>query len=135
MLRVYRPPGESVMVAAVCSRCGHVLIAASVRYEERLMSDKIVRAHGLWDSPVSAVLLAQGKRLGDVFADDLTGTLVWLESRGDRGVLVASAPDDPAPRDLTAELRVRATVGYGGGDFTVAHGTVVFASGGRLYRL
>ena len=40
-----------------------------------------------------------------------------------------------APRDLTPELSVRARVGYGGGDFSVAGGYVYFVeAGGRVYR-
>ncbi len=36
--------------------------------------------------------------------------------------------------DLTAEQSVHGGVGYGGGDFTIAQGLVIFAeSGGRLY--
>ncbi|MHB8577350.1 MAG: S9 family peptidase [Dehalococcoidia bacterium] len=98
------------------------------------MSDKTSRAYGLWDSPISPISLSQGKRLGEAEADSGTGAIVWSEGRGDRGVLVTSDPADPAPRDLTAEHNVRATVGYGGGDFAVAGGVVVFASGGRLFR-
>ena len=92
------------------------------------------RPYGLWDSPITPVALAQGLRLGDVAWDTDGQTLVWLEGRSDRGVLVCARADDPAPRDLTADLSVRATVGYGGGDFTVAHGSVYFVSEGRLYR-
>jgi dipeptidyl aminopeptidase/acylaminoacyl peptidase len=62
-------------------------------------------------------------------------TLVWLEGRSDRGVLVCLPPGGNAARDLTAELSVRARVGYGGGEFTVAGGYVYFAeASGRLYR-
>src|SRR5215207_2634869 len=92
------------------------------------------RPYGLWDSPFAPRLLAQGLRLTDVAWDTDGQTLVWLEGRSDRGVLVAARLDDPGPRDLTAELSVRAMVGYGGGDFAVAHGVVYFVSGGRLYR-
>lgn len=92
------------------------------------------RAPGLWESPLTPKMVAQGLRLTDVAWDTDGETLVWLEGRSDRGVLVAARLDDPAPRDLTSELSVRATVGYGGGDFTVGHGHVYFASGGRLYR-
>lgn len=95
---------------------------------------KSTRPFGLWPSPISPLSLAQGLRLSDVAWDSDGRTLVWLEGRSDRGVLVCARTDDPAPRDLTAELSVRATVGYGGGDFTVADGTVYFISGGRIYR-
>jgi len=98
------------------------------------VGDMQTRAFGLWESPLSPVALAQGKRLSEVAFDSDGRTAVWLEGRGDRGVLVASREDDPAPRDLTDALSVRATVGYGGGDFCVSGGVVVFASGGRLYR-
>ncbi|HLZ70833.1 MAG TPA: S9 family peptidase [Dehalococcoidia bacterium] len=98
------------------------------------MSDTQTRAYGLWESPLSPASLAQGKRLSEVAFDSDGRTAVWLEGRGDRGVLVASRDDDLAPRDLTDTLSVRATVGYGGGDFCVGGGAVIFCSGGRLYR-
>ena len=98
------------------------------------MSEPERRAYGLWESPLSPLALAQGKRISEVGFESDGRTAVWLEGRGDRGVLVASAEDDPAPRDLTDALSVRATVGYGGGDFCVAGGVVIFSSGGRLYR-
>ncbi len=98
------------------------------------IDSRTVRPYGLWDSPVTPISLAQGLRLGDPTWDSDGRTLVWLEGRSDRGVLVAARDDDPAPRALTSDLSVRAMVGYGGGDFTVAHGNVYFVSGGRLYR-
>lgn len=88
---------------------------------------------GLWPSPISPKMLSQSLRLSDCAWDSDGLTLVWHEGRGDRGVLVASRLDGDAPRDLTDELSVRARVGYGGGDFCVGSGKVVFASGGRLY--
>ncbi|MER3485349.1 MAG: peptidase, partial [Chloroflexota bacterium] len=98
------------------------------------LEHKRVRPYGLWDSAVSPLLLAQGLRLGDSAWDTDGRTLVWLEGRSDRGVLVCATDDQPAPRDLTSDLSVRALVGYGGGDFTVGHGAAFFVSGGRLYR-
>ena len=96
--------------------------------------EKTTRPYGLWDSPITPLSLAQGLRLSDPRWDSDGRTLVWLEGRSDRGVLVTATFDDPAPRDLTSDLSVRAMVGYGGGDFTVGHGHVSFVSGGRLYR-
>src|SRR6185436_6545209 len=90
---------------------------------------------GLWDSPLSPRSLA-----GEVKLDspqwDADGTLVWLEQRSGKGVLVAQSPGDDAPRDLTSDLSVRAEVGYGGGDFTVHAGHVYFVvqKTGRIYR-
>ncbi|RMF86275.1 MAG: S9 family peptidase [Nitrospinota bacterium] len=95
------------------------------------------RPYGLWDSPLTPATMALSLRLGDVQWDSDGQTLVWLEGRSDRGVLVAQGLDADAPRDLTQTHNVRAMVGYGGGDFTVAHGHVYYAEkeSGRLYRL
>jgi dipeptidyl aminopeptidase/acylaminoacyl peptidase len=93
------------------------------------------RQFGLWTSPISPVSLAEGRRLDGVAWDGDGETLVWLEGRSGRGVLVAQTGDD-APRDLTTELSVRAEVGYGGGDFTVHAGHVYFVvhKSGRIFR-
>ena len=88
---------------------------------------------GLWPSPISPKFLSQGLRLSDCAWDSDGQTLVWMEGRSDRGVLVCSSLDGQAPRDLTDELSVRARVGYGGGDFGVGGGRVAFSSNGRLY--
>lgn len=92
------------------------------------------RQFGTWSSPVSARMLSAALNLNDVLWDTGSDTLIWLEGRGGQGVLVAQTGAS-APRDLTSELSVRARVGYGGGDFTVASGNVYFAGPeGRLYR-
>jgi dipeptidyl aminopeptidase/acylaminoacyl peptidase len=94
----------------------------------------VFRPFGLWPSPITPGSLAEGKRLDGVEWDCDGNTLVWLEGRSGKGVLVARTGDD-APRDLTAELNVRAEVGYGGGDFTVHGGYVYFVvhKTGRIY--
>ena len=93
-----------------------------------------VRPFGSWPSPLSPDELAHSTRLRDVAWDADGRTLVWLEGRGPQGVLVCQEPG-AASRDLNAALSVRAQVGYGGGDFAVAHGHAYFAEhGGRLYR-
>ena len=96
---------------------------------------KTFRPFGLWTSPITPGSLAEGKRLDGVEWDSDGTTLVWLEGRSGKGVLVAQSPGD-APRDLTAELSVRAEVGYGGGDFTVYGGCVYFVvhKTGRIFR-
>lgn len=96
---------------------------------------KVAMQFGLWPSPISPASLAEGKRLDGVEWDSDGRTVVWLEGRSGRGVLLARTGDD-APRELTADLSVRAEVGYGGGDFTVHAGHVYFAvhKTGRLYR-
>ena len=98
------------------------------------MPNRELRPYGLWPSPIAPAAMARSLRLHDVQWDSDGRTLVWLEGRSDQGVLVC-ARDGGVPRDLTDALSVRAQVGYGGGDFTVAHGCVIFAErNGRLYR-
>ena len=100
------------------------------------MGDKrIKRQYGLWDSPVSSRSLGKGLSFRDVQWDQ-SGSLVWLENRSDRGVLMVQPADGGAARELNSEYSVRARVGYGGGDFFVGNGLVYFveAKSGRLYR-
>ena len=100
-----------------------------------MTATKTTLPYGLWPSPIRPQSLAEGIRLSEVAWDTDGETLVWLEGRSDRGVLVCLPPGSGAARDLTSELSVRARVGYGGGDFTVAGGYVYFAEAhGRLYR-
>lgn len=98
------------------------------------MTEKTIKPFGLWPSSIQPAILSQALRFSDVAWDDDGQTLVWLEGRSDRGVLVC-APPGQAPRDLTDDLSVRARVGYGGGDFGVGRGYAYFvAQEGRLYR-
>lgn len=98
------------------------------------MNEKQIRPYGLWPSPITPTMVARRLRLDDVQWDSDGRALVWLEGRSDQGVL-ACRQDGDAVRDLTDEHSVRAGVGYGGGDFAVSHGFVIFAErNGRLYR-
>jgi dipeptidyl aminopeptidase/acylaminoacyl peptidase len=96
--------------------------------------DKERKPFGLWPSPISPASMAGGISVSDP-AWDQGGSLVWKEGRSDRAVLVVRPPDGQAPRDLNSDYAVRGRVGYGGGDFTVSQGMVVFAeaASGRLY--
>ena len=98
---------------------------------------KTMQPYGTWESPLSPKSLAAGTRLEASRFDTDGQTVVWLEGRSGQGVLVTQnlAVAD-APRDLTADLSVRAEVGYGGGDFAVHSGCVYFVvhRQGRLYR-
>ncbi|MBI2765766.1 MAG: S9 family peptidase [Chloroflexi bacterium] len=94
------------------------------------------RMYGLWSSPITPSSLAAGLRLSEPCWDSDGRTLGWVEGRSDRGVLVVQE-SGTAPRDLTpAEISVRAFVGYGGGDFTLAHGAAYFVGQAdqRIYR-
>jgi hypothetical protein len=94
------------------------------------------RMFGLWASPVSATALAASLRLSEPNWDSDGQTLAWVEGRSDRGVIVTQGPDERATRDLTSDISVRAFVGYGGGDFTLARGAAFFVGQAdqRIYR-
>jgi dipeptidyl aminopeptidase/acylaminoacyl peptidase len=94
------------------------------------------RMFGLWESPVTPLSVAAGLRLSEPCWDTDGRTLAWVEGRSDRGVIVVQE-DGEAPRDLTpGGMSVGAFVGYGGGDFTLAHGAAYFVGKAdqRLYR-
>src|SRR5919199_2248144 len=96
---------------------------------------KETRPYGLWPSPLTPESMAQGRRLSDVAWDTDGETLLWLEGRSDRGVLVCATvgpANGDAPRDLTSDLSVRALVGYGGGGYPAAGAPRPF--GGRSAR-
>ena len=91
------------------------------------------QAYGTWKSPIDGAAIASGVNLRDVQWDQAGHTLVWWESRGKTGTLVAQTGRD-APRDLTdRRLNVAGRVGYGGGAFTLGKGSVIFAANDRLY--
>jgi dipeptidyl aminopeptidase/acylaminoacyl peptidase len=94
------------------------------------------RMFGLWDSPISARSLAVSLRLGEPCWDSDGRTLGWIEGRSDRGVVVVQDADGGPVRDLTPDHSVRAFVGYGGGDFTLSHGSAYFVAQAdqRIYR-
>ncbi len=89
------------------------------------MSKKML-SYGLWPSPLSPTSMSLQRRLSDVQWDTDGRTLVWLEGRSDQNALVAQDLNGGAPRDLTEGQNARASVGYGGGDFTVSHGHVYY---------
>jgi dipeptidyl aminopeptidase/acylaminoacyl peptidase len=100
------------------------------------MPAKTVRPYGLWPSPLSPRSLAGDRKLDSIGWDADGRTIVWLEGRSNRGVLVARSSAEDASRELSADLSVRAEVGYGGGDFTVHGGHVCFVvhKTGRIFR-
>jgi dipeptidyl aminopeptidase/acylaminoacyl peptidase len=94
------------------------------------------RMFGLWPSPITPSALAVALRLNEPAWDTDGQTLAWVEGRSDRGVIVTRRLDDAATRDLTPEISVRAFIGYGGGDVTLARGAAFFVGQAdqRIYR-
>ena len=90
------------------------------------MSEKQQVAYGFWPSSISAETMGAQTPLLDVQWNKTGDSLIWLERRSDRGVLVCRRGDE-APYDLTDGYMVRGSVGYGGGDYTVSKDSVVFA--------
>jgi dipeptidyl aminopeptidase/acylaminoacyl peptidase len=98
-----------------------------------------VAPYGTWSSPISASMLARASiGLGSAWLED--GVAYWVEARpteGGRQVIVRSDPY-AEPADVTPEgYNARTMVHeYGGGDYCVHRGTVVFSNfeDQRLYR-
>ena len=98
------------------------------------MNPKTQKPFGLWPSPISPAALSLRTGLVDVQWGDDGKSLFWLEARSGRMVIVRR-PEGSAMVDLTDTHSPAGGVGYGGGEFTVQGGTVVFAErNGRLHR-
>ena len=90
-----------------------------------------IASYGSWKSPIAADLVARGEvGLEQVKIDG--NDVYWIERRardGGRKVVVRYSPDgtivDVTPLPFNARTRVHE---YGGGDFVVLAGTVVFAN-------
>lgn len=95
---------------------------------------KKLAPYGLWKSPITPSLLGRKIRLDDVQWDSDGETLLWVEGRSGYGVLVAKT-GDAAERDLTGDIPIKPTLGYGGGEFNIRARRAVFASQGRLYAI
>ncbi len=85
------------------------------------------RLYGLWSSPLTPEIVSRRIRLEDVQWDSDGRTLVWMEGRSGHNVLVARREGEAA-HDLTDAEMVRGGIGYGGGDFSVTNGRVIFAT-------
>src|SRR4029077_3197569 len=107
--------------------------------DRREMPSVTVLPYGAWPSPISAEMLATaGVGLSEAKLDD--GIVYWTEQRpteGGRGVVCKgdphTTPVDVTPPGFDARTRVHE---YGGGPYTVCHGTVYFSNrpDARLYR-
>ena len=101
---------------------------------EQTDNEKMISAFGVWKSQITPELIAAAINLSDPMWDTDGQTLVWREVRSGRGFLMAQ-PAGEAPYEISGGVDVRGGVGYGGGDFTLRHGLVIFAGrDGRLYR-
>jgi len=100
-----------------------------------MMMTKTRRQFGTWSSPLSPTMMTTTMRLNDVAWDSDGETLIWCENKDGHGVLMIQKGID-APRELTpADQSVRGRLFYGGGEFCVQSGMVIFAGNhGRLYR-
>ncbi len=100
-----------------------------------MTADGPERPYGTWPSPISAEMVASaGIDFGHVAVDD--GTVYWRERRpeeGGRGVVASENGTDVTGPDVNVRTLVHE---YGGGDFAVHDGTVVYArfDDQRLYR-
>lgn len=93
------------------------------------------RAYGLWSSLFSAELLSSALGLGEPQWDAVGNQLVWLEQRDGKGTLVGTDSFEDCAKELTFGQNVRARVGYGGGNFSIRGGVIVFVGNeGKLYR-
>lgn len=84
------------------------------------------RPYGAWPSPLRPEHLAQDLRFGAAMLSPDGSRVAWLESRDDQGLVKLRHVADDADRELTRGFRVRAGVGYGGGDFTVDDHRLLF---------
>lgn len=86
-------------------------------------------------SPITPQHMALGLKISDV---QLTGRghVVWLEERGAQRVLVVQPLEGGGFWDLNGTRSIGASVGYGGGDFTIHDNQVYFvdAESGRICR-
>ena len=103
------------------------------------MAEAQIAPYGSWKSPITSDLIVKGSiGVGAVMLDG--SDVYWIEMRpseGGRSVIVRHTPDgqtaDMTPQPFNARTRVHE---YGGGDYTVADGTVYFSnfSDQRLYK-
>jgi hypothetical protein len=90
-----------------------------------------VAPYGSWKSPITTdLIVSETIGLAQIFLDDQD--IYWIEMRpseGGRSVIVRRTPEghinDLTPPPFNARTRVHE---YGGGDYTVSHGTIYFSN-------
>lgn len=99
-----------------------------------MKSEKLIRPFGTWSSPILPEQLAWSLRFKDLAWGDDGDTLIWLESRHDRSVIVRQPPAEGSC-DLTEGVLPSGGLMYGGGEFNVRGDKLIFAArDGRLYQ-
>jgi dipeptidyl aminopeptidase/acylaminoacyl peptidase len=97
--------------------------------------EKTRKPFGLWPTPLSAAAISEAVSIPEAEWSPDGKWLVWLEEHSGKGILFARGPGDLAARRITGEESVRATIGYGGGNFTVGREHAFFVErSGRLHR-
>ena len=95
---------------------------------------KVRKPFGTWPSPVSAAVLSEATPIAEAAWSRDGSWLVWLEEHSGTGVLFASTLDGGDARRITGEESVRATIGYGGGNFCTGTERVFFVQrNGQIY--
>ncbi|MBF0276692.1 MAG: S9 family peptidase [SAR324 cluster bacterium] len=96
---------------------------------------KTQKAYGLWTSVFTPQLLSGAVNMSEPRWDRNSDSLVWLEQKDGQGTLMVCDDSGDSPRELTFGQNVRGKIGYGGGNFCVSNGLVVFAGNeGKLFR-
>lgn len=130
-----RPAGRWAASILLCWLPLSCLAAGGATVKE----EPVEAPYGTWTSPVTPeIVAAQGIAIAEVAVDG--DTVYWSETRPQergRNAIVAwrdGSTREVTPADYNARTRVHE---YGGGDFLVADGVVVFSrfSDQRLYRL
>lgn len=98
-------------------------------------SNKIVLPYGKWPSPITPALLAERKKLGEALWSLSNECFFFLMNENGKGRIYSSHNNRSIKLMTGEEYDIRGTVGYGGGEFTVGDGFIIFANrDGRLYR-
>ena len=99
-------------------------------------AEKKEKQFGLWPSDLSPEILGSTRRITSFCFGD-NERLYWLESRADKATICYTDwSSKDAVRELNANLNCKGKIGYGGGDFSAAQGSVFFSerSSGRIYK-
>ena len=87
------------------------------------------------NQPVHPDDLNSLRHFNDVRIGKENADIYWVESIAGRGAIIRQKQDG-SQREVSGDLDVRGTVGYGGGEFDLGSGSLIFAEkSGSLYRV